>query len=171
MIAFNRIFIRKTGVYVSTSFKQFVTRNILLWYSYRICFVSAIIHYLFGLYIERSVPPARVSRLVTAIYDTPGMCGRGHCIVKEATRVVLLTFYVGLTYRRFCRRAIFSAHLPRDNRSSLLKSCQWTCANNLINFYRKKSKILIWKMNDFLSPRYYTKIIIFLLSDFLITFI
>lgn len=30
--------------------------------------------------------PARVSRLVTATYDTSGMCGRGHCIAKKATR-------------------------------------------------------------------------------------
>ena len=28
--------------------------------------------------------PARVSRLVTATYDTSGMCGRGHCIAKKA---------------------------------------------------------------------------------------
>lgn len=46
----------------------------------------AIIHYLLGLCTESSVPPARVSRLVTAIYDTPRMCGREHCIVKKATR-------------------------------------------------------------------------------------
>jgi len=33
--------------------------------------------------------PARVSRLVTATYDTSGMCGRGHCIAKKATHKLI----------------------------------------------------------------------------------
>lgn len=49
-----------------------------------ICSVPTIIRYLLRSFVE-SFAPARVSRLVTATYDTSGMCVRGHCIAKKAT--------------------------------------------------------------------------------------
>lgn len=84
--------------------------------------------YLLGPLAESSATPARVSRLLTAIYDTPGMCGRGHCIVKEATWWLINIprgqhigdFVVARSFRHVCRAIA----------ASLLELCQLASSYN-----------------------------------------